>query len=376
MAAQLFAVVPAVLAVASMVAMTVLKEDASDGVSPTAEAEYGIVMLQVSSGSAARAGELYKTSHHRAADGKNSHAHKRIQVVEHLDEESGRGRSLAHEVSHMAHAHALHHEEVHRHGHARSLAHGVSRAAHRKGQHHEEAVSYVAHGKGQHHATADAEANLPQITLGTCVTTEYGLVMLVLAIIVASLAVGLYFQKKETAKLVSRTRGLRAKLRVERAKLLADEKQLKKDVKMLEEAQQRAIDAIVARQNVLFDLDAREIMIKGEIRFQPVAKDGTQVYAPIARFERESEARSREVLRDVVEILNNLPWASVLIEGHTKSLSLDSIDDFDEEVAESRALLVEFTLIEFGANPLQLEAIGLPGALGVNEAGVRLKLVN
>lgn len=212
------------------------------------------------------------------------------------------------------------------------------------------------------------------IAIGTCVTTQYGVALLLIGILVLGLAFALYLQTKTKAALITKVRGLRAKLRVDRARILQDEKKIRMDAAILKEDQRILIQAIHDRGNVFFDPELREIVLKREIPFDPVLKTDSASYAPRACFSDPQSAKL--VLSDVSELLRILPSACLLIEGHTIAGSLDQLDEFAHEVADSRALVVKETLVLFGCPPYRLEALGLPGALGNNKAEVLLKLVN
>lgn len=222
--------------------------------------------------------------------------------------------------------------------------------------------------------SAQSNEEKTPITIGTCITTQYGYALMFVAVLCLGLAVALYLQTKAKAALITKVRGLRAKLRVDRARILHDEKKLRMDAAILKEDQRILIQAIHDRGNVFFDPELREIVLKREIPFEPVMKGDGSVYVPRANFLDHQAAKL--VLSDVAELLRILPSACLLIEGHTIAGSLDTLDEFAHEVADSRAAVVKETLVLFGTPPYRLEALGLPGALGNNKAEVLLKLVN
>lgn len=228
------------------------------------------------------------------------------------------------------------------------------------------------HGTSGEHSLHQKEKT--PITIGTCVTTQYGWALIIVGMAAIGLIFALYLQTKTKAALITKVRGLRAKLRVDRARILSDEKKIRMDAAILKEDQRILIQAIHDRGNVFFDPELREIVLKREVPFEPVMKVDGSSYAPKAVFHDPQAARL--VLSDVSELLRVLPSACLLIEGHTIAGSLDQLDEFAHEVADSRALVVKETLMLFGCEPYRLEALGLPGALGNNKAEVLLKLVN
>jgi len=214
------------------------------------------------------------------------------------------------------------------------------------------------------------------ITMGSCFSSEYGYVVAGLVVLILGLAVGLYFQYKANLKLSSKVRGLRAKLRADRYLIKADERKLREQKELLKEEQRRLIAVIHDRGNIFFDFELRQIVLKRTIPFEPVVRvEGMNIFQSLARYVDPHAALM--VLSDVAEVCQILPFACFLIEGHTlQGGSLDEIDEFAHEVADSRAMLVKESLMAFGVPPERLEALGLPGALGNNRAEVLLKLVN
>merc|ERR1719333_1002586 len=84
-----------------------------------------------------------------------------------------------------------------------------------------------------------------------------------------------------------------------------------------------------------------------------------------------------DVILDISEMCKILPFSCFLIEGHTLHGSeLTEIDEFAHEVADSRALKVKETLMDFGVPADRLEALGLPGLLGNNSSDVVVKLID
>jgi len=222
---------------------------------------------------------------------------------------------------------------------------------------------------------SDHEQNAP-ITMGSCFSSEYGYGVYFLTLIIVFLLVGLHFQHKANAKLSSKVRGLRARLRADKYIIRADERKLRAEKDLLRDEQKRLIAAIHDRGNIFFDPELRQIVLKRAIPFEPVVRlEGVSMWQTLARYTDPQHALL--VLSDVAEVCQILPFACFLIEGHTlQGGSLDEIDEFAHEVADARALLVKGTLTAFGVPPDRLEALGLPGALGNNKAEVLLKLVN
>lgn len=231
-----------------------------------------------------------------------------------------------------------------------------------------EGVSTEAEDKSaQRHVLFEPAAARKGITIGTCLTTEFGMAVGTLLAVAVALSVMLTQEKKKYEQLTTKVRGLRAKLRVDRKRVKDDEQQLRKDAQTMKEYQSLVKDhqGIHDRNNVEFDPQRWEIVLKRAIEFDPTS---------IARFKDPQFAKA--ILADVAEILCSLQWASLLIEGHTIGSALNAYDELEVEIADARALLVRDTLIAFGTPFRQLEAIGLPGALGNNRSEVLLKLVN
>lgn len=236
----------------------------------------------------------------------------------------------------------------------------------------------------QKNANSDEEAEskaqdkekVAPITFGSCFSSEYGYVIFFLAFLLVVLTVVLIFQYKRNEKATAKIRGLRARLRADKYLLKADEKKLRAEKELLKEEQKRLILAVHDRGNIFFDPEQRRIVLKRSIPFEPVVRlEGLGVWQTLARYVDPQQALL--ILSDVAEVCQILPFACFLIEGHTlQGGTIDDIDEFAHEVADARAILVKETLMAFGVPRERLEALGLPGALGNNQAEVLLKLVN
>lgn len=241
-------------------------------------------------------------------------------------------------------------------------------------------ADHIAEQKKAAHTTqqnlTQEEQKVAPITMGSCFSSEYGLIVGFLLALIVGLVVGLHFQYKTNLKLSAKIRGLRAKLRADKYLLKADERKLRTEKELLREEQRRLLAIVHDRGNIFFDADLRQIVLKRTIPFEPVVRvEGMSLWYPFARYADDKAALM--TLSDVAEVCEILPFACFLIEGHTlQSGSLDEIDEFAHEVADARAMKVKDTLLAFGVPPDRLEALGLPGALGNNRAEVLLKLVN
>lgn len=201
--------------------------------------------------------------------------------------------------------------------------------------------------------------------MGMCIKTKYGAQLGCAIAVTLALALWFYLLKKTNKDLKAKNRGLRAKLQVDRARISADMKKLRAARWAIREDKRLLMQAIHDRGNVFFDADLGEIVLKREIPINP---------RPPARY---SDIRKAQVvLADVVEILNLLPGACVLIEGHTMGGLTELPDAYAHEVAEGRALLVKDSLVMLGGSSYSLVALGLPGVLGNNKNDVLIKLAD
>jgi len=223
---------------------------------------------------------------------------------------------------------------------------------------------------------SEAEQKAAPLTFGSCFSSEYGYIMYFLTLVVIGLIVGLYLQHKKNEKLAAKVRGMRARLRADKHLLLKDERKLRAEKELLREEQKRLIAAIHGRGNIFFDPERRQIVFKRTIPFEEVIRLEGIPWQTLAAYADREQAYM--ILSDVAEVCQILPFACFLIEGHTlRGDTIDEIDEFAHEVADARALLVKETLVcMFGVPRGNLEALGLPGALGNNQAEVLLKLVN
>lgn len=251
-------------------------------------------------------------------------------------------------------------------------------------QHHakEKAQHNAKHNDGQdsplQHTFQDSQDGQGPLssTMGGCFSSEYLYVLLFFILLSIGFLVGLYYQYKTIAKLKAKVRGQRAKLRVDKYLIKADQKKLRAAKDDLKEEHQRLIAAIHDRGNVFFDPELRQIVLKTSIPFETVQKpQNMNMLGVMAWFEDPKQAFV--VLLDVAEMCKILPFSCFLIEGHTlHGSALTEIDEFAHEVADSRALKVKETLMEFGVPADRLEALGLPGLLGNNSSDVVVKLID
>lgn len=213
-------------------------------------------------------------------------------------------------------------------------------------------------------------------TNGTCFASWYAYVLLFFILLCIGFLVALYLAYKTIAKLKAKVRGQRAKLRIDKYLHQADQTKLRAAKDDLKEEHQRLIAAIHDRGNVFFDPELRQILLKTSIPFEPVLKSPNMNMLGVTAWYTDPK-QAYSVLLDVAEMCKILPFSSFLIEGHTlHGSALTEIDEFAYEVADSRALKVMETLIDFGVPAGRLEALGLPGILGNNSPDVVVKLID
>lgn len=123
------------------------------------------------------------------------------------------------------------------------------------------------------------------------------------------------------------------------------------------------IDEIIAQKRVLVDLETRSFRIVEPIWFKliTVHPDTTRETVPPAEFQNPAAAMA--ILGDLARILEYLPNAVLMIEGHTRGGGL-AVSDVGYEIATERAAKVVETLVRCGVGPHRLEYAGKPGVMG------------
>lgn len=214
---------------------------------------------------------------------------------------------------------------------------------------------------------AGAACEHAPIYIGTCFSTTYGVITVLLLLLVVLLVVDAIMNRKTIQRQASKIRALRCNLHAQKQLIKADEKELRNMVAALEGQHKDRYQDIINRGWVQLDLGSKQLILKRGIEFTDMRRGAGRT-----TFCEPTEAHI--VLNDVADMLRIFHSAVVLIEGHTAT-PLDQLDDFAHEVAFSRAELVKLELMSLGIEEYRLDAIGLPGDLGRNENKVVLNFI-
>jgi len=218
----------------------------------------------------------------------------------------------------------------------------------------------------------EVDAGGKWIYVGSCWTSQYGALMFIVLIIMLAIVVDDIRNSRRANHAEAKVRGLQAKLAADKAIIKADEKDLKSLITQLRNDEKRLYEDIVGRGLVNLDVTGRSFTLKKNIDFVTPSHDEP----PTAQFANEFEARL--TLVDVAQLLRIFDTAVVLVEGHTASpLSnpLEGIDEWAHQLAYNRAEMVKLELVAFGVDEMRLEALGLPGRIGMDSHGVQLNII-
>jgi len=171
------------------------------------------------------------------------------------------------------------------------------------------------------------------------------------------------------------------KLTMEEAELSKQRREIDKDrrtiakqqteIATLTEATKNLIQEVHERGRVHVDITKQMFSIKEPIPFEPVTVTPgmDQFSVPPAKFQKPKKAKA--VLEDLALLLNYVPKAVVLVEGHTAG-GAQAVSDVGFAIASERAERVVEVLLRAGVSIHRLESKGRPGTLGDNQYDTKL----